>query len=583
MELVDIQTLGLTFAPFNILCPDHQKVRCAFYQAGGSIAVDANGVKNANPELASHKLKDFLDKAQRNEASFVVTPEYSCPWQALLEYVSDSSNYPSHGALWALGCESVTYAELQSYEEQTKDCIKWIYEKGLTANAGQNFFGPLIYVFQIHSDQSSPSLCILVQFKSEDLGGDPFERDNLIKGKTRYLIKNNNASIQLLGIICAESMYFDYQTLDPLKPYFLLHIQLNPKPFNTKMIDFRNQIFASNLGKNCEILSINWSAATTIAGTPIGEENTSSCYLMKAEEPNKYPDWQDRVIDSNHIKGTYISYSSEYHYSNYIFNTIEAVIVFDTTKVSQHQSNPQNCARTGVSTQAVYTWQDGFVEVAVVDDNFHDSFIANGGIEIQPTLREKLLTISTGKIKSNSIKHYKPVYFSAENQSQSYPFIWHKSKNLSSYCLGADQDVKGTRFKLAKSQEDEINQVLAKYSTLKYIIEDGSYTHYPTLLDDFKGKTPSINLDVNELSSGKLSSNLVRLDGKGSATVAFIGASLKQHANQVFNEIKIVLNPSRLVVWFDCKGKYEYIADKFRNITEVEPEIEEITKSDDHG
>lgn len=583
MELISIAELDIEFEPFQILNPIHETTRCIFFQCSGGISAK-DSVKSSDAGLSLKKFTEFFSIVKSQNASLAVTPEYSCPWKALLDTISNEDNFPSIGSLWALGCESITLDELKSYEDTTSKTVKWIYEKP-AANAEQLFLSPLVYVFRIKAKAGEPSLCCLVQFKGHDMGGTSFERDKLIKGTRRYLIHNpaDAASISLLGIVCAESLNFDFKTLKPNSPYLLLHIQLNLQPYYPKMIDYRNQIFGSNYGENCEIFSLNWARNFAVEGLEMSKDYGGSAYLMRPSKLDQEPNCDDASIDKNHFKGTYLTFSREYKYSSYVFHPQESIVVFDTSKVSQHHSPVVNSIRSGVVTKKVYVWEeDSFIEVINVDDELNSQYLESGGIKLQPSKREKLLSMCTGELSISSITYYIPKGL-PENALQTLrPLFWHKSKNMNSYYLGADQNIQGTRFVLQQSQIQQTNACLSKFFTLKSIIDNPAFTHYPEILSDYKNSNATVNLDLTEENTEGIRHNLIKSSGEATATGVYIGPALSSYAHRKFSELKQILNPKRLVVWYQSGESINMVNDQLQSFTEPNSEMEDITKDDNH-
>ena len=66
--------------------------------------------------LADAQLGAFMRDARATDADLVVTPEYSMPWSTLTAALQAAIT-PSRGKLWAIGCESIRYNELQQLKE----------------------------------------------------------------------------------------------------------------------------------------------------------------------------------------------------------------------------------------------------------------------------------------------------------------------------------------------------------------------------------------------------------------------------------------------------------------------------------
>jgi hypothetical protein len=579
MDLINISDLGIDPEPFHILTPNNDTSRCIFIQCSGMVVAEKS-VKNSISNLAVEKFINYFKLAKKHNPALVVSPEYSCPWEALLKTLENEENFPDNGSIWALGCESVTIKELESFKGVASTKIRWIFED-VKANGEQIFLSPLAYVFKIKAEKNEPNLCILIQFKGHDMGGTNFERDWLIKGTKRYIIHNpsDKASIKLLGIICAESMVFKHEEqLEPNTPYLLLHIQLNPDPYNNKIINYRNQIFGSSFGEKCEIMIVNWGQKVEIKNFIKCKDFGGSSYLMLSKEFEKEPNSEDQYLDQNHKKGTYLSFSEQHRYSNYLFETQESIIIFDTTKVSQFHSPPQNWSRSGVSTKFVFLGTgNSFEEKNLIDDEVDPIFLSNGGEEMEPSCREKLLAVSVGNLDLKSKYYYLNKDFPKAEQARLKSIVWHKSRNMNSYILGPDECPKGTRFRLSESQKEEVDSCIAKFATLKTLAEDDTFKHYPDVINDYKICTPKVRLNLTEEKGKRIRYNLLKDGQTGNATVAYIGTALPTQAKRKFNELKEILSPQRLVVWYTHNGTIGSESDGFVDITQASDHNELIT------
>src|SRR3954454_8300140 len=102
---------GLEPPTLNALVPDKNNYSVLLIQPRGQIEVTA-GVHNRDRALASKQFKQFLAEAVAMRADLAVTPEYSMPWEVLVEAIK-AGTHPKSGTLWAFGCESIKYTELE--------------------------------------------------------------------------------------------------------------------------------------------------------------------------------------------------------------------------------------------------------------------------------------------------------------------------------------------------------------------------------------------------------------------------------------------------------------------------------------
>lgn len=580
IEYRDIETLGINPVPFSILTPDNQTARIMVFQCGGAISTD-NAVGHIDKNIARVKFDCFFRKAKEVFASLVVTPEYSCPWDIITNILIDPQKFPDPGALWIIGCESITLDEINQIKQNTSDFVSWHSEVPVP-NGNQKFLSPVLYLFRLVKEDKASDLFALVQFKTHDIGGSDFERDHLIKGNVRYVLHNPSdpASIKLMTVICADALIFDTKAgLNANQPYLIVHPQLNLSPYHHSVNEYRSKIFGSGLGDKCEILSLNWAQGFNIAGKT-SKDHGGSAYYMHPHKADKEPNQDEKMIEANHRKGIYLTFSDEYRYSAFLFSNKEAVFLFDTTKVSQFNSPIENQSRSGPCAVATYFWgNDNWEEVNDIDDGVKGIFQAGGGSHnMKACEREKLLVISNGDIDPGR-KAYFPQGLNKALYGNLYPVYWHKPRNLSSYYLNAKQSPQGTIVRLQESQDSEIANKISCFTTLKEVLSRPE--ELPEVLDDFKKLPPIIMLDLSGDEEGATIRHNVRTNsGKGWAAASYVGDTTEARAKIKFSNIKTTLSPQRTVVWFRYNGILKCLHDQMQKISDVNEPLEAITKGE---
>jgi hypothetical protein len=137
-------------------------------QPEGSIEADAAGVRNRDRDRAGTVFLRFLEKAVETGADLAVTPEYSLPWETLSASLRKGVR-PAVGKLWALGCESLTLAQLIARKTELADIATVIFEP--MVERANRFLDPLVYMFLAEPDVGGPfKLVLLVQFKTHPMG-----------------------------------------------------------------------------------------------------------------------------------------------------------------------------------------------------------------------------------------------------------------------------------------------------------------------------------------------------------------------------------------------------------------------------
>jgi|ERR1700693_237133 hypothetical protein len=131
---------GLAPSVLNVLVPNERNYSALLMQPQGDIEISGAGVGRRDRALADAQFGAFLRDARETDADLVVTPEYSTLTAAL-----QAAFTPSHGKLWAIGCESIRYNELQQLRQDLAPVATVIFE---TLPAQQEkFLDPLAYIF----------------------------------------------------------------------------------------------------------------------------------------------------------------------------------------------------------------------------------------------------------------------------------------------------------------------------------------------------------------------------------------------------------------------------------------------------
>ena len=93
------------------LKPDVSSYKAILFQPHGDIEVSASGVRHRNRDLAVAQFGGFLRVANETRADLAICPEYSMPWNVLIDAINSGQRPPGRG-LWIFGCESIRYSEL---------------------------------------------------------------------------------------------------------------------------------------------------------------------------------------------------------------------------------------------------------------------------------------------------------------------------------------------------------------------------------------------------------------------------------------------------------------------------------------
>jgi hypothetical protein len=128
-----LSPLGLGKPKLNALLPTEDNYSCRLLQPEGEIEANPTGVYNRNAQRARAQYGAFLRDACEARNDLVMTPEYCLPWSVLEDAIRGNIQ-PS---LWALGCESLTYADLSALKERLTDICEVRQPAGLATSASQ--------------------------------------------------------------------------------------------------------------------------------------------------------------------------------------------------------------------------------------------------------------------------------------------------------------------------------------------------------------------------------------------------------------------------------------------------------------
>jgi len=298
---------GLAAPTLNALVPNESNYTVLLMQPHGEIDASAAGVRNRDRDLAKNQFGRLLDAARETLADLVVTPEYSMPWEVLIEALKKSI-VPAEGKLWALGCESITYSELEQVKQGLAPFATMIYET-LPADE-EKFTDPLAYVFLAPpaDGNGAGKIVVLVQFKTYPMGdNDHFEINGLQRGTRVYQFGVVGQSIKLVSLICSDAL--DFQDADAGVVYdraLVVHIQLTRKPRQEQYRQYRDRLLRFH-GDTTEILCLNWAKDVHVwcdgQTTPWNNISGSAWYLKL----QAYDD-RDATLSANHQRGLYYTW-----------------------------------------------------------------------------------------------------------------------------------------------------------------------------------------------------------------------------------------------------------------------------------
>jgi len=395
----------------NVLIPNENNYSVLLMQPMGQIDVSNEGVRHHDADLSQRQFGNFLDDARKTHADLVITPEYSMPWESLVNIIKEGAG-PEPGKLWLFGCESIKYSELEDLKQDLAPLAKVLYEE--LQPDPHRFVNPLAYVFVAQPNETNvnESLVVLVQFKTYPMGdGDHFEINHMQRGACIYQFGGREQRLKLISLICSDAFAFRDEDAEAIYDRALvIHIQLNPNPRETRFRRYRESLFAFQ-GDQTEIICLNWAKDVHHwcdgQETPWNNISASAWYLR----PNKFDD-RDATLCVNHQRGLYYTWLKPFHVHALFFNFEPATYLLDATKVAHigvpavisRRRGPQ-LIKTCVwdDTTSVWTEQEtarcGFS--AVADESGPAKDQIKHIADKNPIEAERILALCAGKIDTD--------------------------------------------------------------------------------------------------------------------------------------------------------------------------------------
>lgn len=352
-DVEDVLALrGLETPDLALLQATHQSYRALLLQPSGPIYADTQRIGPLNLAGAAAQADAFLMLAAQRGDQLVVTPEYFLPVSSLAK-AAQGGPFPAEGALWVLGCESMTPARLASFKEDCAGHCDVIYEEGLAPAVQGNYFDPVAYFFITRDADKNFKRVVLFQFKTAPSRDDHgFENKQLRCGRAIYRFQGKDGYIKLSTIICSDALDLG-EDADAIKTLsdrtVLIHIQLNPKPKQTDYRRYRNEVFRrSPITTDCDIICLNWAQNVVQHDSPDHaphewkNESGSAWYL-----PERRCSVKDDEVANNEAKGLYYTRHEKkrhvlhFHYDEAIFALTVPKVLQDGAAVHDVLIGPQ--------------------------------------------------------------------------------------------------------------------------------------------------------------------------------------------------------------------------------------------------
>jgi hypothetical protein len=473
---------GLNNPVLSVLTPDGNSYSALFLQRKATITASAASINNEDAELAHQECMQFFRCAVDKSAQLAVVPEYCCPWDSLIAATNEQIT-PSNGAIWVVGCESITLAELDNIRSNALPGVAIIYD---APDAGtKQFLDPVAFVFQSTRNTGEAVVVILVQFKTAPMA-DPhgrLEPDNLICGRILYRFQNEaEQSIRMITLLCSDALALanpeNHQVngeIGQISPLLLLHLQLNAKPRDIVYTQYRYRLLQNQMER--EIFVANWAAGTKIreSGNIIDIPEGMSALFFQSDDLR----CDEQRFASNHKHGAYPTYIGSCRSYAYFFNFESLLFYFRSTKVSQISALAHERARTGLEMLqtmrfdiASGQWADISEAPDMCDVVFATlpDYISHG--RNQPINTERLMLLCCGKITAMPDTPRKA--------------RWPQIQTMESCRLTDTEAIR--RLTFGQDQSDGASSyrsaLIAQFTVFEALRADP--TSYPTKLEDFK-------------------------------------------------------------------------------------------------
>jgi hypothetical protein len=535
---------NFTIPTLKCLEPDAAFYETLAIQPHGSITAAPGVLRHTDQPTAVAKFTRFVDLAVEQVSDIAVCPEYSMPWSVLSQAIN-ATTFPQVGKLWIFGCEAISPVELTAFIAQ-HDSVEWIHES--IPNTTGAFLGVLAYVTKVTTTAGVEKTVFVLQFKTQPMGGDAFERDNLICGTQIYIWHNPTDGIRLFSLICSDALNWQPDTAPALNygfhPYLIFHLQLNSSPRHPGF-SYRSTLFgiSQEISQSFEVISLNWARGFEIPPWAPSDSGGSTIYTKAPQF-----DFTDARIDSNHRLGLYFANWQAQRVHLGIFNYDEHIFRYRNLKVRQIVGATQ-ARRTGAEMLNLYRWDiqaADWQNTDTADDGF-DTFCQPHGaanyythVPHTPLARERLLLFSSGKL--SKIDHKSG---------------WHHVPHLDSTETEADERSKRLTFTHEKSALSHAyrNEILGRFLRLQLnILTDPG--HFPKVIEDLRG---DVQLEPPS-SANKFRRNLVSQSGsKATAIGIFLGPVSPAEALTLRDEIVTAWSTPklpiyRIVVWYERLG-----------------------------
>lgn len=196
-DVEDVLSLrGLATPDLAMLQATHQSYRALLLQPSGPIYAGGQRIGHLDLAAAAAKADAFLALAAQRGDQLAVTPEYFLPVSSLAK-AAQGGPFPAEGAVWVLGCESMTPAQLEGFKANCAGHCDVIYENDPFPAVQGNYFDPVAYCFVTRDADKNLKRVVLFQFKTAPSRDDHgFENKQLRCGRAIYRFPSQDGAIK---------------------------------------------------------------------------------------------------------------------------------------------------------------------------------------------------------------------------------------------------------------------------------------------------------------------------------------------------------------------------------------------------
>ena len=301
----------LSMLPLHALSTVREPYEALLLQPRGLVEATEHRIGHADSKAGHLLCSEFLTFARDQKTDLAVAPEYSVPW-SVVETIRNRQVLPADGALWVLGCESISPTDLESFATKVNaQQDSFFYHEPIDPKqqAQKAYMDPLVYIFWANGAAGEKVLTFVAQFKTTPCRDRlDVEQRSLYRGDVVYSFNRGLNKIGLLSIICSDAFDFDSAKVDEFHANCLLiHIQLNPKPAHADYAAYRTRLCSVGTNSHAELLCLNWAANVIEQKVDGRKEHWNNVAGSAWYVPTAAFSAQDELIVHAHKHGLYYS------------------------------------------------------------------------------------------------------------------------------------------------------------------------------------------------------------------------------------------------------------------------------------